>query len=46
MAELFGDPDRRTRMGRAATERAKEFDVERVVDQLVALYSRTDARAR
>lgn len=46
MAELFGDPDRRTLMGRAATERAKEFAVERVVDQLVGLYSRMDARAR
>jgi glycosyltransferase involved in cell wall biosynthesis len=46
MAELYGDPDARARLGRAARERAKEFAVERVVDKLAALYSRLDARAR
>ena len=46
MAELLDDKDRRTRLGLAARERAQEFAVERVVDQLAALYARLNDRAR
>ena len=35
---LAGYPGRRAAMGRAAAERAKEFDVERVVDRFEELY--------
>jgi glycosyltransferase involved in cell wall biosynthesis len=40
LQELATDPDRRARMGRAARERVREFDVERVVDRFVELYER------
>jgi glycosyltransferase involved in cell wall biosynthesis len=35
---LAGYPGRRAAMGRAAAERAKEFDIERVVDRFEDLY--------
>jgi glycosyltransferase involved in cell wall biosynthesis len=37
LRRLAGDPDERARIGRAAAERAREFDVERVTDRLEEL---------
>ena len=42
---LAGYPSRRAALGRSAAERAKEFDVERVVDQFEELYRSALAEA-
>jgi len=45
--ELLASPERLSAMGQAGRERAERlFDIRRTVDQYVALYERTAARAR
>ena len=39
LRELVDDPDRRRAMGTAATDRAREFDIERAARQLESLYA-------